>query len=179
MDNDRSISMSYIDLGSDSPTSKESCPSNLEYIIELVIYSQLVISLFLCIGRTDYNFMLYLLGYGVFCVEMPPLDVNGLIRKITGIRRFLMLIILATAIEAIWLSFAVSAWLCPNNQNPDVCFVEDFQMNWEYKLHQYIIWGSSINFILKLVLGTLCWMWIVKERTKLEAISLKPLIFFW
>ncbi|EAK88485.1 hypothetical protein [Cryptosporidium parvum Iowa II] len=179
MDNDRSISMSYIDLGSDSPTSKESCPSNLEYIIELVIYSQLVISLFLCIGRTDYNFTLYLLGYGVFCVEMPPLDVNGLIRKITGIRRFLMLIILATAIEAIWLSFAVSAWLCPNNQNPDVCFVEDFQMNWEYKLHQYIIWGSSINFILKLVLGTLCWMWIDKERTKLEAISLKPLIFFW
>ncbi|KAJ1610632.1 hypothetical protein OJ253_1127 [Cryptosporidium canis] len=179
MDNDRISSMNYMGLGVDSPASKESSSSKLEFTIEFVIYTQLVISLFLCIGRTDYNFALYLLGYGLFCVDMPPLDVNGLIRKITGIRRFLMLIVMATAIEVVWLSFAVSAWLCPSNQSLDVCFVEDFQMNWEFRLHQYIIWGSSINFVLKLVLGTLCWMWIDKERTKLEAISLKPLIFFW
>ncbi|KAH8741179.1 hypothetical protein FG386_000086 [Cryptosporidium ryanae] len=186
MDNERTISSvnnNYLSFGVESNTLARNDDLNnvkrLENVIELLVYIQLIISLFLCIGRNDYNFILYLLGYYIFCAETAPLDVNSLIRKITGIRRYLMLIVLATLIEIVWLSFAASGWTCPSNQSPDVCFVDDFQMNWELQLHIYIIWGSFINLILKFILGISCWMWINRERNKLESISLKPLLFYW
>ncbi|EEA07393.1 uncharacterized protein CMU_035660 [Cryptosporidium muris RN66] len=147
--------------------------SKIEQIIEIVLFIQLIFSLSVCIGRSDYNFILYLIGYALFCVELPPVDVNGVIRKITGIRRYLILVIVAIMIDAAWLSFAMSAWLCSSNISLDVCFVEDFQMNWEFKMHKFVIWGSSLNFLLKGVLGLLCWMWINNERVKLETLSPK------
>ncbi|KAK6590289.1 hypothetical protein RS030_162502 [Cryptosporidium xiaoi] len=186
MDNERaigSINSSYLNFGIENSTfvgnGATSCSKKLDDLIELLIYVQLIISLFLCIGRTDYNFILYLLGYYIFCAEAAPIDINSLIRKITGIRRYLILVILAALIEVVWLSFAISGWTCLNNQSPDVCFVEDFQMNWELQLHIYIIWGSLVNLILKFILGISCWMWIDRERNKLESISIKPLLFSW
>ncbi|KAL8270043.1 hypothetical protein Esti_006035 [Eimeria stiedai] len=134
-------------------------------LIVLCIFLLLIFSLFSCLGRTDFNFVLYLLGYHIWCVESDPKTTAGLRRLVRGARQFAVLLSITTLVDISWHFVAYSSWACEKNDGP-LCFPEpqNLQVRWSYGMHQLALSLSLVNLILKLLVIFLTFSWVQQQR---------------
>eukprot|EP00917_Polyrhabdina_sp_WS-2016_P014261 GHVP01031248.1.p1 GENE.GHVP01031248.1~~GHVP01031248.1.p1 ORF type:complete len:227 (+),score=22.61 GHVP01031248.1:405-1085(+) len=151
-------------------------------LIIIIIFLQLVISLFICLGRTDFNFVLYLLGYYIFCIDCEKSsETNDILGLRTGdeselpkgfylyvasrkmeksVYYYTLLLAVASLIDFSWVFIAKSSWTC-SNSDPSVCFgKDDIRMRSVYGIHQFTMIGSWTNLFLKVVLIILAQVWL-------------------
>lgn len=119
-------------------------------VIIFCLYLLLVSSLFANLGRSDFNFVLYLLGYHIWCIESDMKTTAGLRRLVRGARQFAVLLSVATLVDITWNFIAYSTWAC-DKAEPQLCFPEpqDLQVRWSYGAHSLALTLSLINLVLK------------------------------
>lgn len=119
-------------------------------LIILCIYLLTVCSMFACLGRTDFNFVLYLLGYHIWCVEGDRSTTAGLRRLVRGARQFAVLLSLTTLVDISWHFVAFSSWVCEKD-DAVLCFPEpqNLHVRWTYTAHCLALYLSLINLVLK------------------------------
>ncbi|CDJ48048.1 hypothetical protein, conserved [Eimeria brunetti] len=119
-------------------------------VIILCLYILLASSLFASLGRADFNFVLYLLGYHLWCVEGDLKTTAGLRRLVRGARQFAVLLAVASFVDITWAFVAYSTWTCEKNE-PQLCFSEpqDLQVRWTYGAHSLALSLSLLNLVLK------------------------------
>ena len=119
-------------------------------LIILCLYVLLVSSLFACLGRADFNFVLYLLGYHIWCVESDMKTTAGLRRLVRGARQFAVMLSIATLVDITWHFIAFSTWTCDKGE-AQLCFPEpqNLQVRWTYGLHSLVLSLSIMNLGLK------------------------------
>ncbi|CAM9186976.1 unnamed protein product, partial [Rangifer tarandus platyrhynchus] len=124
--------------------------STLRRGIVLCIMLLLISSLFACIGRADFNFVLYLLGYHLWCVESDTKTVTGVKRLIRGARQYAILLCIAAVVDTTWLFIAYSTWSCEKG-DPELCFPEpeNLRVRWAYGIHNWALGLSTFNLLLK------------------------------
>lgn len=119
-------------------------------VVILCIFILLITSLFSCLGRTDFNFVLYLLGYHIWCVEGDLRSTAGLKRLLRGARQFAVLLTMATLADLTWNFIAYSTWMCDKEQ-PEICFpeVQNQHVRRAYGMHSFALSLSAFNLMLK------------------------------
>ena len=119
-------------------------------LIILCIFLLLLSSMFSCLGRADFNFVLYLLGYHIWCVESDTKTTAGLRRLVRGARQFAVLLSVTTLVDMTWHFIAFSTWVCEKGE-AQLCFPEaqNLQVRWTYGMHNMALTLSLINLVLK------------------------------
>ncbi|KAL8439050.1 hypothetical protein Efla_007705 [Eimeria flavescens] len=134
-------------------------------LIVLCLFLLLVFSLFACLGRADFNFVLYVLGYHIWCVEGDAKTTAGLRRLVRGARQFAVLLSITTLVDISWHFVAFSSWACEKNDGP-LCFPEpkNLQVRWSYGMHQLALSLSLVNLVLKVLVIFLTFSWVQQQR---------------
>ncbi|OEH75459.1 hypothetical protein cyc_02012 [Cyclospora cayetanensis] len=138
-------------------------------LIILCLYLLLPSSLFACLGRADFNFVLYLLGYHIWCVESDMKTTAGMRRLVRSARQFAVLLSVATLVDITWHFIAFSTWACDKGE-AQLCFPEpqNLQVRWTYEIHSLALSLSLINLVLKVLVIFLSFSWVQQQR-KAEA----------
>nr|PIM03173.1 putative transmembrane protein [Toxoplasma gondii COUG] len=128
----------------------------------------LVSSLFACLGRTDFNFVLYLVGYHLWCVDGETKSVTGVKRLLRGARQYAVLLCIASIVEITWLFIAYSTWSCEKG-DAELCFPEseNLRVRWTYGMHNWALGLSTFNLLVKIFLIFLSFTWVQQQRTTL------------
>ncbi|CBZ53438.1 conserved hypothetical protein [Neospora caninum Liverpool] len=128
----------------------------------------LVSSLFACLGRADFNFVLYLVGYHLWCVDGETKSVTGVKRLLRGARQYAVLLCIASVVEITWLFIAYSTWSCEKG-DAELCFPEseNLRVRWTYGIHNWALGLSTFNLLVKLFLIFLSFTWVQRQRTTL------------
>lgn len=110
----------------------------------------LVCSLFACLGRADFSFVLYLLGYHLWCVEADTKSVTGVKRLLRGARQYAVLLCIASVVEITWLFIAYSTWVCEKG-DAELCFPEseNLKVRWTYGVHNWALGLSTFCLLVK------------------------------
>lgn len=202
---------------------------SLSGMIVICLMTAIVLSMFGCMGRSDFTFPFLLFAYYVWCWEsawstnkitqvarkqgeynnayhLEPVSavydhtaalIPASYRTIRNVQGVTLLLVLVTAIDAIWIFAAYNAWTCdfedpPVQQidldtqreipiDPLYCFNQETEapLIITYTLHRWILRISNINFILKLIIIGLSTLWANQQRLNRrgedELISSKPL----
>lgn len=134
-------------------------------LIILCLYILLISSLFACLGRADFNFVLYLLGYHLWCIESDYKTAAGLRRLVRGARQFAVLLSITTLVDITWQFIAFSTWAC-EKEEPQLCFPEpqNLRVKWTHGIHSFALYLSLINLVLKVLLIFLTFSWVQQQR---------------
>lgn len=134
-------------------------------LIILCIFLMMLFSMFACLGRADFNFVLYLLGYHIWCIESDTKTTAGLRRLVRGARQFAVLLSIATLVDMSWHFVAFSSWVCEKDE-PHLCFPEppNLQVRWTYGMHRLALSLSLVNLLLKALVIFLTFSWVQQQR---------------
>ncbi|CEM03452.1 unnamed protein product [Vitrella brassicaformis CCMP3155] len=113
----------------------------------------LAISLFLCLGRTDFNMPIYLMGYFIWATGESS-KAGTLWRSIVQLNWVLTGLLV---LDGIWVTVAMLSWFC------DAC-VLDLKLRWEEGLHHFVLYASCLNWVGKAVVMFLQSMWVQMRR---------------
>eukprot|EP00921_Rhytidocystis_pertsovi_P022267 GHVQ01035613.1.p1 GENE.GHVQ01035613.1~~GHVQ01035613.1.p1 ORF type:complete len:281 (+),score=52.27 GHVQ01035613.1:262-1104(+) len=132
-------------------------------IITLIL-SMLILSLFICLGRSDFNFVFYLMGYYVWCIDADPSDYEGLHRMMKSIQQYSIALCLACFVDVMWLFMGFSTWLC--EEGGVECFQgdQDSKLRWTHGMHLFVLYLSMINFVFKLAVATMSFVWVQRQQ---------------
>ncbi|PFH38583.1 hypothetical protein BESB_009250 [Besnoitia besnoiti] len=135
----------------------------------------LVCSLFACLGRADFNFVLYLVGYHLWCVEGETKSVTGVKRLLRGARQYAVLLCIASVVEITWLFIAYSTWSCDKG-DAEICFPEseNLKARWTYGIHSWALGLSTFNLLVKILLIFLSFTWVQQQRNTLGLAGAGP-----
>lgn len=119
-------------------------------LIILCLYFLLISSLFACLGRADFNFVLYLLGYHLWCIDSDYKTTAGLRRLLRGARQYAVLLSITTLVDITFQFIAFSTWGC-DKEEPQLCFPEpqNLRVRWTYNIHSFALYLSLVNLVIK------------------------------
>ncbi|CDJ45001.1 hypothetical protein, conserved [Eimeria tenella] len=134
-------------------------------VIMLLLQLLLTSSLFACVGRCDFNFGVYLVGYHVWCMDSCCASRAALRRLLRAARHFAVLLSLASFADILFLFVSFSTWIC-EQQSPRLCFPEprDLQVRWAHRAHAFALGLSLLNLVLKVLVIFLSFSWVQQQR---------------
>lgn len=170
---------------------KPSCRSLSGSIIILTL-TMLVVSLFVCLARPDFNFVLYLLGYSIWCLEsvhhaFPAAVIPGRYPRaselrvatkqmISSVEYYNFLLGGAILLDMSWVYLASSAWLCMDDA-AEKCFEGPgseqtiVRVNMTSWMHQFSIFGSTVNIVGKITVMVLSVIWLLQQKRHRKNLS--------
>lgn len=122
-------------------------------------------SLYICLGRSDFNLIFYLLGYYIWCIESDVKDYDGLNSLRKAVKRYNFMLVLACILDVMWLFLGFSTWLCETEVRSEGgnigCFtgLEDSKLKWTYGMHSFVLFLSVINFFVKAAVVIMSFIW--------------------
>eukprot|EP00922_Rhytidocystis_sp_ex-Travisia-forbesii_P052169 GHVS01077423.1.p1 GENE.GHVS01077423.1~~GHVS01077423.1.p1 ORF type:complete len:284 (-),score=37.78 GHVS01077423.1:505-1356(-) len=129
------------------------------------LMAMICISLFICVGRCDFNFVFYLVGYYIWCIESDVTSYEGVHKLVRTVHQYTMALCLACLIDVTWLFMGFSTWLCAGG-TADSCFdaPEDIKLRWTYGLHSTVLFLSTVNLFIKAAVIIMSFAWTQKQR---------------
>lgn len=158
---------------------------NLSGTIIICLMIMMLISVFICLSRPDFNFVFYLFGYYLWCIESknhhsmesvrseiyPRTSELRLASKSTmeAAKYFAVLLTGAILIDISWLYMGISSWLCKEESMQSCWPGTELQgmihrIKATYHLHQFVIFASILNMIGKSVVVILSVIWTLQQQ---------------
>lgn len=144
--------------------------------IILLIGSMMLISVFVCLSRPDFNFVFYLFGYYLWCIESKTHPVMEVVSTdlyprtselrlaakstIKAAKHYALLLAGAVLVDLTWLYLGSSPWSCEESGSQKCWTVggenDDLKRHVKssYLLYQFAMFGSILNIIGKVGITT-------------------------
>eukprot|EP01070_Trichotokara_eunicae_P012640 Trichotokara_eunicae@DN9534_c0_g1_i1.p1 len=151
---------------------------SLSGTIIVLIFIMLAFSVIICLGRSDFNFILYLLGYYIWCIESDKhrdrahekpagqgmLNISYYCSRnmYRNVYQYTIALSIASLLDSFWTVIGINAWLCdPKDAS---CVSSKENLSSVLYMHRFVVVLSTFNLLLKVVTIVLSSSWLQQQK---------------
>uniref|UniRef100_A0A0G4FD48 Uncharacterized protein n=1 Tax=Chromera velia CCMP2878 TaxID=1169474 RepID=A0A0G4FD48_9ALVE len=117
----------------------------------------LLVSMLICLGRPDFNIVVYLLGLAFWINHEKDSRIFW-----QSIKALNFILVVSLFVDLLWAWLAVNVWWCRWSSFDHSCD-HDNPMKWQRPMHFVVFIASCFNFFLKVVLIVIQWFFLYQK----------------
>lgn len=141
-----------------SPSDSPGLTSPLGHVI-FFLRVLLLLSLVTCLSRHDFNFVFYLMGYYIWCIESND-------DRERDAYYYTAMLAITCIIDVSWISLGFSTWGCEHADKTRCFNADSIKLLWTYQIHRLVLTSSVCALSVKIFLIIASIFWIRSKKAE-------------